>query len=97
MKGKKQKHIPMRRCIGCNTSKAQSELVRIVFNVKTGDIKLDKDRKLSGRGTYLCNNNECVELAIKRKSFERVFKTGISQNIKDNIAEEIKNEAGKNI
>lgn len=92
MKANKKIHKPMRKCIGCNTSKIQNELVRIVFDSEAEEIKLDRERKSSGRGAYLCKNEECVKQAIKRKAFERVFKSHISQDIKNNIAEEMKNE-----
>ncbi len=72
----KSKHIPYRRCIGCMESRPQSELMRIVSLGK--EIAIDVDGTLPGRGAYLCKTKECLEKAIKKRSFQRVFKGEIS-------------------
>lgn len=65
------KKIPTRTCIGCGEQKPKNELIRIVKN-QTGEIKVDKIGKLSGRGAYICDNSECLEkqyVLKTRKSF----------------------------
>lgn len=52
------KFVPKRRCIACMQSKAKSELLR--FEVEG-----------SGRGKYICNNEACIELAIKKRRINR--------------------------
>ena len=66
------KKIPTRTCIGCGEQKPKNELIRIVKN-QTGEIKVDKIGKLSGRGAYICDNSECLEKAIRSKKLEKAF------------------------
>lgn len=42
-----------------------------------GELQVDKARKLPGRGANVCNN-QCAELALKRRQFERAFKAAVS-------------------
>ena len=61
------KKLPQRTCIGCNEKKDKKELIRIVVN-KENEIKVDKTGKQDGRGTYICNNINCLEKAMKAKN-----------------------------
>ena len=74
------KKIPMRRCLGCMESKPKKELIRIV-KTKEGEISLDKTGKKSGRGAYICGNEDCLEKAIKAKRIEREFEVEIEEEI----------------
>ena len=85
------KKIPNRTCIGCNTQKQKSELIRIVKNSQ-GEIKLDKTGKLPGRGAYICNDIECLTKAIKSKRLERSFETKIDPNVYIELQNEIRQE-----
>jgi len=82
------KKIPQRTCVGCNTQKNKSDLIRIVIN-KEGNIFIDKTGKANGRGAYICNNPECLEKAIKSKRIERSFEKEISNEIYDDLRKEI--------
>ncbi len=87
------KNIPQRTCMGCNTKKNKTDLIRIVrtnpSHEKEKDnetnnkyeITIDKTGKLEGRGAYICNNVQCLEKAIKSKKLERVLNTRISEGI----------------
>lgn len=75
------KHIPMRMCIACRTMYPKSSLIRIVCENGTGEIKLDTDKKLFGRGAYICRNSDCVKLAEKKKRIERHFKRAVPEEI----------------
>lgn len=67
---------PQRSCLGCREIRAKHELIRFV---------LDPDRlllpdilqKLPGRGAYTCYRQGCLDAALKRKQFHRVFKGDI--------------------
>ena len=48
-------HIPLRMCIACRQMKPQNELIRFVREINTGNIMLDTDKKLMGRGAYIWN------------------------------------------
>jgi len=82
------KKIPQRTCVGCNTQKNKSDLIRIVIN-KEGNIFIDKTGRANGRGAYICNNPECLEKAIKSKRIERSFEREISSEIYDDLRKEI--------
>jgi hypothetical protein len=81
----------MRRCIGCRQSKLQSELIR--FTACGTVITADQVTKNDGRGFYLCRNAECLELAFKRKAFERICRSRIN---KEEIREVVMNALGNN-
>ena len=65
----------MRRCIACYTSFPQDSLLR--FTYKDEAIIPDRDMKNDGRGFYICNKKECLELAIKKKAFNRICRTNV--------------------
>ena len=67
----KEKHIPKRMCVACREMKEKSQL----FKVCAGDeIQIDKLGKMPGRGAYVCKSSKCIDLAEKKKGFERAFK-----------------------
>ena len=74
------KQLPQRTCIACNTKKDKKELIRIVKN-KENEIKIDKTGKQDGRGTYICNNIECLEKAKKARRIEKALKAEIPKEI----------------
>lgn len=73
-----------RRCIACREAKQQSQLIRIAKC--DNNIVIDKFYKLGGRGAYVCKNNNCILLAIKKKALNKAFK----MQINDEIYEELK-------
>ena len=85
----KERKIPMRRCIGCMTSKEKRELVRIAgFE---GQLSVDLTGKAKGRGAYLCmRNQDCWERAYKRKALERSLGMEISPETKEIIFAELR-------
>ena len=62
------KKIPMRKCIGCQESKAKKDLVRMV-KPKDGDIFIDPTGKSNGRGAYICRSLSC----LKKRESQRVL------------------------
>ncbi|MGN0734806.1 MAG: RNase P modulator RnpM [Anaerovoracaceae bacterium] len=85
----KDRKIPMRRCVGCMTSREKQELVRIAgFE---GQLSVDTTGKAKGRGAYLCRNNpDCWEKAYKRKALERSLGMEIKPEEKEKIFAELK-------
>ena len=87
----KERKIPMRRCIGCMTSKEKRELVRIAgFE---GQLSVDLTGKAKGRGAYLCHDPECLKKAIKNKALERSLEVAIPDDIYAQLKEQM--EAGE--
>lgn len=84
----KTKKIPMRMCSGCRESKPKSELIRVV-RTPEGNIIVDKTGKVSGRGAYLCKNEECFKKSVKSKALSRALEVNISDDVFLVIAKEI--------
>ena len=80
-----KKKTPQRMCIACRASKDKKDLIRIVKTEST--FALDKTGKLNGRGSYVCNNQECMEKVIKNRILNKIFKTNINQDVYDNLKE----------
>lgn len=80
----KDRKIPMRRCVGCMTSKEKRSLVRIAgFE---GRLCVDLTGRAKGRGVYLCRDNpDCLEKAYKRKALERSLGMEITAEEKERI------------
>lgn len=74
---KRVKHIPMRTCVSCRTSKPKRELLRVV-RTPDGHVLLDASGKKAGRGAYLCAQLGCWENALKRKRLESEFDVVLS-------------------
>ncbi len=86
-----QRKTPMRQCGGCNEMKPKRELVRVVRSPE-GDISLDLTGRKNGRGSYICKNVECFNMALKRKSFYRAFGENLSEETVQNILKELESE-----
>lgn len=88
----KDRKIPMRRCVGCMTSKEKQELVRIAgFE---GELSPDLTGRAKGRGAYLCKANpDCWEKAYKRKALERSLGMEIIPEAKEKIFNQLKEHA----
>lgn len=89
----KAKKIPLRMCKGCGEMFDKRTLVRVVKSPE-GDVSLDLTGKKSGRGAYVCKNAECLAKARKKKAFEREFSMRISEEIYNQMEEEMKNAQG---
>ena len=83
------KAYPQRTCIGCRQVKDKKELVRVV-RTPEGAFCLDRSGKMNGRGAYLCPKRECLELALRKGSFAKSFRTPLPPEVKEIITEEIK-------
>jgi predicted RNA-binding protein YlxR (DUF448 family) len=83
-----KKKIPLRMCCGCNEMKTKREMIRVVKS-PDGEISLDFTGKKSGRGAYICHNNECLEKAQKAKRLEKALSCAISKEIYEEMANEL--------
>lgn len=69
----RQKHVPMRTCIGTGEKQAKRDMVRVVRR-EDGHIVVDPTGKVPGsRGAYLSKSSAAAERAFKRKAFEAEF------------------------
>lgn len=76
---------PLRTCIACRRKGEKESFIKIVRN-KNGSVDIELDKKLDGRGAYICKNIECVNKCQKTRALNRVFKTEIPQNFYEDIA-----------
>ena len=65
-------------------------LLRVVRS-KDGEISADLTGKKSGRGAYICNDMECIEKAVKKRSLERALKCAIPAEVYEKLREQIQN------
>ncbi len=82
------KHIPLRKCVGCNEMKSKRDLIRVVKS-KDNEIEIDFSGKKPGRGSYLCKNLDCFKAAKKNKRFEKAFSCKISEEIYNKLEGEL--------
>ncbi len=82
------KKIPARLCLGCQQQFPKKELVRIVRSPE-GEFSVDLTGKKSGRGAYICNKKECLDMAIKAHRFERSFKGQIDKSVYDQLVQQL--------
>lgn len=78
------KNILQRTCISCNEKKEKEKLIRIVKN-KNGEITIDVNGKMQGRGAYICKDMNCLKIAIKKKKIEKSFSCKVDENIYENL------------
>ena len=73
------KYVPQRMCVACREIKPQNSMIRISF--KDGSVTVNGEVKNQGRGSYICNNVQCIEKAQKIRGLERGLKTYIPAEI----------------
>lgn len=78
----KTKKMPLRKSVVSNDQFPKKELLRIAFN-KAGEISIDPTGKAAGRGAYIAIKNDEALKAKKRRVFDRVFQTQISDDFYD--------------
>ena len=73
----KRNHVPQRTCVGCRTTSAKREFVRVI-RTPEGAVELDLTGKRNGRGAYLCARSDCWEAALKKDRLARALRSTIS-------------------
>lgn len=86
-----EKKIPMRQCLGCREMKPKRELMRVV-RAPEGNISLDLKGKASGRGAYVCRDENCLKKAIKSKALERALNGSVPETLYESLREELEAE-----
>ncbi len=62
----------VRTCVGCRQRGNRSDLIRIA-NFQ-GNLSVDTEKKMPGRGSWLHKKTKCLETAVERKAFGRAFR-----------------------
>jgi len=83
-----EKKKPERTCIVCRKKSDKSNFIKMVKN-KDGQIQIEKEKKLDGRGAYICGSPECITKCIKTRALNKIFKCSVG----DNVYEELNGES----
>lgn len=84
----KNTKVSLRMCMACKEKKQKEQLIRVVKQ-KNGVIFIDKTGKVDGRGSYVCNSLECLELLRKKRGLERSFRCKVDDLIYDDLEKEL--------
>ena len=79
----------VRKCVACRLCKPQNEMLRL--SRIDNEFVFDTNQKLGGRGAYVCLENSCLNLTIKKRLFNKSFKTNINLEIYEKLGEYEKN------
>lgn len=63
-----------RKCVGCGEFKPRENLIRVMKTDKDG-LVVNPNSKTFGRSAYLCYNQSCIELALKKSKLNKALKT----------------------
>lgn len=63
-----------RKCVGCGEFKSRENLIRIMKTDKDV-LVVNPNSKTFGRSAYLCYNQSCIELALKKSKLNKALKT----------------------
>lgn len=88
---------PLRQCCVCKKVQPKEKLMRLI-KPQTGNALYDHSARMNGRGTYICQETECLDKIIKGKKsllgFSKeavvVFKEEIKARIISEITREMK-------
>lgn len=78
------KKKPLRICVACRTKKSKFELVRVV-KTPNDEVMLEGNKRVNGRGAYLCKTSECIGKARKEKSLDRALNAKIPEEIYERL------------
>ena len=74
-----------RKCVACRQTKQQNEMLRIARI--NDEFIIDENHKLGGRGAYVCKDNNCINLTIKKRLLNRSFKANLDVQIYEKLGE----------
>ena len=80
----KAKKIPMRSCVVTREKCEKRDLIRIV-RTPEGEVKIDLNGKMNGRGAYIKKDATVVDKARKSKVLERHLEVNVPDTIYDEL------------
>lgn len=78
------KHVPQRTCVGCRTTSAKREFVRVI-RTPEGAVEIDQTGKRNGRGAYLCARYDCWDQALKKDRLARALRSALSPETREEL------------
>lgn len=81
------KQKPIRMCSGCRTRRPKNALIRVAKE-QDGTIKVDRDKRIEGRGAYICKDNaSCLKTARKKNTLGHSLHSKVPVEIYEEIEE----------
>ena len=80
----KPKKIPLRRCLATGNQFPKKDLLRVV-RTPEGNVVVDEKGKANGRGAYISKSLEAVEIARKKKVFDRELEVEVPAEVYDEL------------
>lgn len=80
----------LRQCVFCREYKNKDDLIKITKDYKTGEIKINNNKDITGRSVYICKKEECLINAIKKKKIENSLKSNLSESVKEELSTVLK-------
>lgn len=80
----KQRKIPMRTCVVTKEKCPKKDLIRVVRD-NTGNVTVDVTGKANGRGAYIKNSIEALDIAKKTNVLERFLEVEIPEDVYDSL------------
>ncbi len=75
-----------RRCISCREVREKKDFLRVVRTYPESQITINEGM---GRSAYICPQADCIKIAKKQKKLSRALKTQISQQIYEELWQEL--------
>lgn len=63
-----------RKCVACGEFKPRKNLIRVMKTDKN-KLVINPNSETFGRSAYLCYNQSCIELALKKSKLNKALKT----------------------
>ena len=80
----KPKKIPLRRCLATGNQFPKKDLLRVV-RTPEGNVIVDEKGKANGRGAYISKSLEALEIAKKKKIFDRELEVEVPLEVYDEL------------
>jgi uncharacterized protein len=87
----------VRQCVACREFFPRSQLMRLIYSrigsqpgSPFGMFSLDGDPPLQGRSAYCCQQEKCLNEAIRARKFQRTLKRGIPDDIVERLKARLK-------
>ncbi|MCR8613344.1 MAG: YlxR family protein [Mycoplasma sp.] len=74
----------LRKCIATNKSYEKVKLIRIV-KTKDGEIKIDLEQKIDGRGAYILKDKKLSKKLRRNKLLNRAFRVEVDKSVYDEL------------
>lgn len=85
----------MRTCVGCKRRALNGELLRVV--AVDGQVVVDAQRRLPGRGAWLHPDPDCLAKAERRRAFPRALKVPgalDARQVREHVERTVRNGTG---